>query len=197
MAGWADVSMKLPVKHPAIGVGASFISAAVASHLLLLFGAPSWETDKQVALGLKRAGQMNALFHAPAPQAGTTTVPLANADTLSSRAYLDLSRGPYVLTGVRPKSCSYWSVSVFARNTDVVLIRSDRDTPDRSIDIGLRTPDQRLNERVAGEAVLPSPSGVLLIRCFMRDRMDKAYLATLDAERRQLALRPAATGTVR
>jgi uncharacterized membrane protein len=171
-----------------------FAVFAVATHLVLLWITPSWETDRQVAAGLRRAGGLNILIHAPRARAGATSVPLANPDTLSSRAYLDLSKGPLVLTGVRPDSCSYWSASVFAHNTDAVLVRSDRDSPDRIIALGLRTAAQRFTEPVRDQAVLPSPKGVLLIRCFMRDRMDKAYLAKLDAERRQLTLRPAAGG---
>jgi uncharacterized membrane protein len=118
-------------------------------------------------------------------------VPLANPDTLGSRAYLDLSDGPFVVKGRRPESCTYWSASVFAHDTDTVTVLTDLDTPDRDVSLGIRTPNQRFVQPVGAEAVLPSEKGVLLLRCFMRDRTDAAYLAQLDQERRGLKLLPA------
>lgn len=166
------------------------ISAAVcglAVHLACLFLSPALATDYQIREGLKRGGGWNQLiFNAP-PRAGRTKVPLANADTLGTRAYLNLAEGPLMLEGPVPKSCVYWSASVFAHNTDTALIASDRDFPSGRFRIAIHTKGQ--NAPPADKsAVLPSRKGVLLLRCFMRDREDQAYLKTLDAERRRITL---------
>jgi uncharacterized membrane protein len=177
-----------------IGVIA-FAAAAAATHAVLLFGSPTWATDYQIEQGLKRGGSWNTLIYGKPPRAGTTTVGLASPDTLGARAYLDLSKGPLVLEGLRPVSCAYWSVSVFAHDTDTVLVRSDRELAERRIAIALRTEDQTVAEPVQATAVLPSPKGVLLIRCFMKDRTDKAYVAGLSQEIRGLTMRPAKVGS--
>ena len=177
-----------------IGVTA-FAAAAAATHAALLFGSPIWATDYQIEQGVKRGGSWNRLMYGKPPRAGTTTVGLASPDTLGTRAYLDLSKGPLMLEGLRPESCAYWSVSVFAHDTDAVLVLSDRDLPGRRVAIALRTQDQTVAEPGQATAVLPSPKGVLLIRCFMKDRTDKAYVAGLSQEIRGLTMRPAKVGS--
>ena len=169
----------------------SFVVVGVAVHLALLYGAPYWATDHQISAALKRGARKNVLQHGKVPRAGTTSVPLANPDMLASRAFLDLGKGPMVIEGERPVSCSYWSTSVFAHNTDTVLVKSDRDLPNRHISIGLRLANQSLGEPVDAEAVLPSKTGVVLIRCFMRDRTNADYVAKLTQEIHGLSLRPA------
>jgi uncharacterized membrane protein len=164
---------------------------AVASHVVLLQMIPFLQTDKQIAAGIERGAGINELVQPPVARAGATSVPLANPDTLGSRAYLDLASGPLILTGIRPELCAYWSVSVFAHNTDTVLVKSDREIPSGPFAIGIRRADQTIAEPVELEAVLPSDRGVLLVRCFMRQRDDVAYLANLDAERRSFVLRAA------
>lgn len=170
---------------------AAFVVVGGATHALLLWRSPVWATDYQIDEGMKRGGAWNRLLYGKPPRAGTTSVGLASPDSLGSRAYLDLSKGPLVLEGLRPENCAYWSASVFAHNTDTVLVRSDRDLPQRRITIALRTVDQNVGEPVDDTAVLPSPKGVLLLRCFMRDRTDEAYVAKLSGEIRGLTLRPA------
>ena len=143
-----------------------------AVHFALLWLSPAWATDHQIAEGLKRGARMNVLTYGKPPRAGTTSVPLANPDVLSTRAYLDLSKGPFVIEGLRPESCAYWSASVFAENTDAVLVSSDQQSPDRKISLALRMTSQTVNEPVLSQAVLPSKTAVVLLRCIMRDRVD-------------------------
>ncbi|MBX3482969.1 DUF1254 domain-containing protein [Phenylobacterium sp.] len=173
-----------------IGVIA-FVAAGAATHAVLLFGSPTWATDYQIEQGIKRGGGWNGLIYGKPPRAGTTTVGLANPDTLGTRAYLDLSKGPLIVEGVRPESCAYWSLSVFAHDTDTVLVMSDRELPSGRLAVALRTADQAVAEPVQASAVLPSPKGVLLIRCFMKTRTDAAYVAGLAKEVRAVTMRPA------
>ncbi|ODT86144.1 DUF1254 domain-containing protein [Phenylobacterium sp. SCN 70-31] len=172
-----------------------FLATAVVVGLLvhagLLWAAPRWATDRQIEAGLARGAVWNRLQHSPPPRAGTTSVPLANPDSLTSRAYLDLSKGPLVLEGPLPKACVYWSASLFAHDTRTVFIASDRDYPEGHVRIGFRHAGQ---SPVSDAQDVPSPSrvAVLLIRCFMRDRTDAAYVEALDPARRALVLEPAA-----
>lgn len=167
------------------------VITALVSHVALLQMIPFLQTDKQIEAGIRRGFSINELAQPPAPRAGSTSVPLANPDTLGSRAYLDLASGPLVLSGIRPEGCAYWSVSIFAHNTDTLLVKSDREIPAGPFAIGIRRGEQTITEPVDLETVMPSDRGVLLIRCFMRQREDVAYLASLDAERRTFVLRRA------
>lgn len=170
------------------------ISALVcgfAAHLACVALSPVMATDYQIREGLKRGGAWNELIFNPPPRAGRTKVPLANADTLGTRAYLDLAEGPLLLEGPVPTGCAYWSVSVFAHNTDTVLIASDREFPSGRFKIAIRTARQA-GPAADRTALLPSSKGVLLLRCFMRDREDGAYLKALDIERRRVSLTPIA-----
>ena len=178
---------------------AAFLSALIVSaastHAYTLFSIPYQETDKQIAAGLKMGREINALNHSPPPRAGGTAVPLANADTLSSRAYLNLSKGPMVLEGLRPDLCTYWSASIFAHDTDMVFVLTDSETPDRRISIGMRLEGQSygtsVEDNVDNDVVLPSATAVLLIRCFMSDRTNTKYIADLTGQQKALTMRPA------
>jgi|GEM_PF-2453853 len=170
---------------------ATAVLFGVATHLVFLFGSPYWATDKQIDNWLSRGMAWNTLTFSPIPKAGSTTVPLANPDAFSSRAIIDLKKGPQVLEGPFPPSCTYWSASVFAHNTDTALIMSDRDFPTGLVKIGIARSKADIGENIDAIAVLDSDKAVLLLRCFMRDRTDKAYMATLTEERSKMRVRPA------
>jgi uncharacterized membrane protein len=180
-------------------MGVAFLAALVASaafaRVYTLLSIPYRETDKQIAAGLKMGCEMNVLNHARPPRAGGTAAPLANADTLSSRAYLDLSQGPMALQGLRTDLCAYWSASVFAPNTDTVFVLTDRETPERRISIGMRLKGQSYGATtenlVRHDVILPSATAVLLIRCFMSDRTNTQYISDLTGQQKALTLRPA------
>jgi uncharacterized membrane protein len=171
---------------------AFFVGAA--THAILLFGSPYWATDKQVKDWLSRGRTFNTLTFLPVPKVGVTTVPLANPDAFSSRAFIDLTKGPQILEGPIPPSCTYWSVSIFAHNTNTVLVKSDRDFPSGLVSIGVARRGENLMEKTNAIALLDSNLAVMILRCFMRDRNDAAYMAALDKERRKLVLRPANAG---
>jgi uncharacterized membrane protein len=180
-------------------MGVAFLAALLVSaaftHVDTLLSIPYRETDEQIAAGLKMGREMNVLNHYPPPRAGGTAAPLANADTLSSRAYLDLSLGPMALQGLRPDLFTYWSASVFAHNTDTVFVLTDRETPERRISIGMRLKGQSCGATtenpVGHDAILPSATAVLLIHCFMSDRTNTQYISDLTGQQKALTLRPA------
>lgn len=171
----------------AIAAGMALV-CAVASHWALLVMTPQLATDRQISEGLKRGGEINGLWHNPVATAGSTSVPLANPDSLTSRSYLDLSKGPLVLRGPKPKSCVYWSASIFAHNTDAIYVRSDKDFPGDEITVVIGREDAPIPAGSGDIVKSPSDRAVLLLRCFMRDRTDPAHLAVIDSERRALRL---------
>lgn len=180
--------MKLrALRAPAIAA----VVAGLGTHFALLYGIPVWATDYQFAAAIKRGAKWNTLRHNPVPKAGSTSVPLANPDSFTSSAGIDLSKGSLVLAGPVPKSCAYWSVSVFAHNTDTALIMSDRNFPSGTFRIGIAREKTDIPQPVDAIALLPSDKAFLLLRCFMRDANDAAYMVTLESERRKITLQPA------
>lgn len=167
------------------------VVSAVMVHAALLWGVPNWATDRQLNALAARGANWNSMIHVGVPRAGQTPIPLANPDGFNSRVLIDLAKGPLLVEGPVPKSCVYWSASVFQRNTDVVLIVSERDFPDGHARIGLVREDGRITEPVDHLAKMGSDTGILLLRCFMRDSGDPEHLAQLDAERRLISVRPA------
>ena len=47
----------------------AFVLTAGATHAYTLFATPGWQTDKQIAAGLKMGRTMNTLNHSPPPRA--------------------------------------------------------------------------------------------------------------------------------
>lgn len=134
---------------------------------------PYIATDQLFAQFRDLGREANVLTEPRLRFAERNLVPMDNADTLTRGAMIDLSQGPLVFTATIPElRFEYWSVSVFAHNTDTVLIHSDRDLPQRSIRLLIRTPDQPAVGVYDAEAVLPSEAGYLIVRAIARDRND-------------------------
>jgi len=174
----------------ALTLGTAAASAVVA-HVTLLWGVPNWATDRHLNELAARGSKWNSMIYLDVPKAGQTPIPLANPDGFNSRILIDLAKGPLLVEGSVPKSCVYWSVSVFQRNTDVVLIASERDFPDGHARIGIARKGSVITEAVDFLAEMDSNTGILMIRCFMRDSGDPRHLTQLDTERRLMTARPA------
>jgi uncharacterized membrane protein len=100
-------------------------------------------------------------------------------DLLYSKCVYDVSAGPVRVTTPVPES--YWSMSVYAENTDLVTVVSDRELPEHRLDAVFALPGQATPAGVRVISV-PSARGVALFRALVED---PAQEPRLDALRRQ------------
>ena len=105
-------------------------------------------------------------------------------DLVYSSCVFDISKGP-VLIDVPPVPEAYWSISVFDARTDVMAVRSDRDTGGKPARLALL---QKGGIAPAGyEPVeLGYDTGIALIRILLSDPKD---YAKIDAIRRKATCR--------
>jgi len=155
------------------------------------YAIPYVVTDTLFSTFRERGAQENRLSPTNIRTAKTARVVRDNADTITRSSIIDLSDGPLIFEAEVPTSAEYWSVSLFAHNTDTFFVANDQDIRKQPYRLAIRTAGQTVPAGVAdAEAVSPTRFAFLLIRSTMRDRNDKASVDTLLAETRLASLRP-------
>ena len=109
------------MKRALVWTGASVL-ITVLFHLLTVAVYPYY-----VMMRLKRSNRaaINSVFHAPRVTARSRDVVRPSPDLLYSACGFDLSEGPLVVAAPVPQG-TYWSVSMFAANTDNFFVVNDR-----------------------------------------------------------------------
>jgi uncharacterized membrane protein len=153
------------------------LGAALASHAAGLVLVPRAIFTSVVGKPFEGRGT-NQLGHRELPKPGMGAWG-PSPDLLYSKCVYDVSAGPVRVTTPVPES--YWSMSVYAANTDIVAVVNDRELPEHRLDAvfalrGQATP--------AGVRVIevPSARGVAFFRSLVSD---PAQEAPLDALRRE------------
>lgn len=144
---------------------------------------PYLATDRLFA-GMEKAGaRTNVLGKPVVRKASGNLVPMANADMLVRSAMLDLSDGPLRFMGTPPgKLAEYWSVSVFAHNTDTLFVLNDSHVPPgKPVVVQIRLGHHPAPEPGVHDVILPSARGFLLVRPTMANREDATTVAALAA----------------
>lgn len=176
----------------ALAIGAAGFAAG---WFVALDRIPYIATDRMFA-GMRASGfETNVLRPPRLRGAKRNLVPMDNADTLTRAAILDLSAGPLLFTATPPgDAAEYWSVSVFAHNTDTVFVRNDTEIgAGGTFRLGIRLRDQAMPPGAAdAEAVLPSETGFLIVRATMTDRTDAKGVERLKAALEDHTLNPVA-----
>jgi uncharacterized membrane protein len=157
-----------------------------------LWQIPYRMTDMLFARMEQAGARPNVLGKPVMRHAKGNIVPMANADTLVRSAMLDLSDGPLRFTATPPRGLvDYWSVSVFAHNTDTLFVLNDTQVPEgERVTIQLRLADQPAPDPGVRDVVLPSARGFLLVRPTMPDRENPAAVAALAAALAEHRLEP-------
>jgi hypothetical protein len=114
-----------------------------------------------------------------------------NADTVTQAATIDLAKGPMLFETNVPADAVYWSVSLFAHNTDTYFVASDRDLKPGPLRLLIRRPDQTTSATYDREAVSPSRFSYMIIRYTMPDRNDVAGVEAIKARQAASKLSPA------
>jgi uncharacterized membrane protein len=168
-------------------------SGFAAGWHVMLWQIPTRVTDHLFARMASAGAQTNVLGKPVMRYAKGNIVPMANADTLVRSAMLDLSQGPLRFTATPPRELvDYWSVSVFAHNTDTLFVLNDTQVaPGERVAVQLRLADQPAPGPGVHDVVLPSARGFLLVRPTMPDRENPAAVAALAQALGEHRLEPA------
>lgn len=164
-----------------------------AGHAGWLWYVPQWETKKAVDRIYKRRGSwsLNQFGHGVLRVAGTDTVQRDNPDTVTSFAVYDVAAKPVRIHCAVPATDNYWSLSLFAWNTDNFYTVNDRNAPAKEFDVVVIRRGAAYAKQ-PGEVVVESPSGkgIALIRMIVSDRENKEELARLAVEQKKTTLTP-------
>lgn len=166
----------------------TLLVTAVLVHLLAVWAAP--RVIMYVLMHGPTAQKMNMHNQAAFPEAVTAksrTVVMPSPDMLYSVCAFGLKAGP-VRVRAAPVLAHYWSVALYAANSDNFFVRNDRQTQGRSVDLWLVAPggDPQQKQPPAGTEVVVSPSstGFLLMRVLTTDY--QAEKAVVEPARRTL-----------
>ena len=173
----------------AVAALAAFLVAACAGWAATLHWIPYKATDDLWNRFLSMAMRENQLTAPLVRSARRNSVPMDNADTMTRATVFNLSDGPVLFSADVPGDIEYWSVSLFAHNTDVFFVANDQDTGPGPYRLLIRREGQAASAPSDDVAVSPSERGFLIIRAVMRDRNDPAAIAKLksDVARSELA----------
>lgn len=160
---------------------AAGLIGAAAGWLLAIERIPYLMTDTLFERMEASGARPNVLGKAVMRYAKGNIVPMANADILARSAILDLSNGPLEFTATPPRGLvDYWSVSVFAHNTDTLFVLNDTQVPEgEGVTVRLRLAGQPAAGPDVHDVVLPSARGFLLVRPTMPDRENPEAVAAL------------------
>ena len=133
---------------------------------------------------IAKAGGPNHFTHAPLATAASRAIVRPSPDLAYSSCPFDLSRGPLLIDAV-PVLAPYWSLSIFDRHTNVVLVRNGMKAKYKPFRVAVLAAGQAAP---AGyEAVhVDGTSGIALIRILIDDR---ARFPVIDEERRATSCR--------
>jgi uncharacterized membrane protein len=109
----------------------------------------------------------NTFHHGRAPSHKSRQIVMPSPDLVYSSCVYDLAKGDLVISGKLPPDGHYWSLSLYAHNTDNYFVLNDRELPARSFSITLSRKSRR-----AGGIESPTRTGIALIRMIQRRQDD-------------------------
>jgi uncharacterized membrane protein len=148
-------------------------TTAILVHLAAVWAAP--RLIMQVLMHGPMAKAMNMQNQAAFPPPVTAlsrTVVMPSPDLLYSVCVFDVAAGP-VRISANPNLKSYWSIALYAANSDNFFVINDRKSGDRPVDIWLVSGGGTANAGPipvgAQVVVAPSKTGFLLMRVLTGD----------------------------
>ncbi len=171
----------------------TLITTAILVHLAAVWAAP--RLIMQVLMHGPMAQSMNMQNQAAFPPpvtAASRTVVMPSPDLLYSVCVFDLTAGP-VRISANPQLKSYWSIALYAANSDNFFVINDRKMDGQAVDLWLVSETGTSDARPipftipAGAQVVVSPSktGFLLMRVLTGDY--EAEKHRIEPARRTLA----------
>jgi uncharacterized membrane protein len=171
----------------------TLIATAILVHIAAVWAAP--RLIMQVLMHGPMAKTMNMQNQAAFPPpvtAASRTVVMPSPDLLYSVCVFDMTAGP-VRISANPKLQSYWSIALYAANSDNFFVINDRKADGRPVDLWLvseaGTSDARPIPAAAQVVVSPSKTGFLLMRVLTGDY--ETEKTVIEPARRTLTCSPA------
>ena len=156
--------------------GAITLLLAATLHLCAMYALPRMVTHRLLDRVFNSSQnwakeKVNRLFHATLRAPGTDKIPIDNPDTMTSFGFYDLSKGPVRVHCAKPTAGNYWSLSLYAWNTDNYFVINDKQVDGNTIDVVIVHKGQKYIA-LPGEKVVESPDkkGIILNRIIVRDR---------------------------
>ncbi len=173
--------------------GLTLITTAVLVHLAMIWAAP--RLIMRVLMYGPVAQTMNMQNQAAFPPpvtASSRTVVMPSPDMLYSVCVFDVSARPLRIQA-NPALASYWSIALYAANSDNFFVINDRNAANKPVDLWLVSEggNAQAGGVPAGSRVVVAPSrtGFLLMRVLTGDYA--AEKAVVEPARRTLSCTPA------
>jgi len=164
---------------------------ATALHFIGIWYLPNYITEQTVEDIFKRRGnrQVNQIRYGELRSAGTDTVVRDNPDTVTSFAVYDVSEKPILIQCVIPDKDNYWSLSLFAWNTDNFFVVNDRTAKSKAFEFVIVKAGSKYQKQGQEEIVIsPTNKGILIIRMIVTNREDKEELSQLAEVQKQTTM---------
>lgn len=125
---------------------------------------------------------LNGALHAPPVTAQSRSIVMPSPDMLYSVCTFDVSKGSLRISA-HPGLSTYWSIALYAANSDNFYVQNDRHAPGQAVSLTLVS---RHSPEAAkpGVVIAPTDTGVLLMRVLTGNY--EAEKAVLEPARRTL-----------
>lgn len=166
-------------------IAAAVVAAAVV-HLVVLYAVP-WLVMGAAMRGVTGGAGANTAVFPPRADETSRTIVRPSPDLLYAACVYDLSERPLRIRAKLPRG-TYWSISMFAANTDNFFKLNDREVGAPRLDLVLALPGTGVD--LPGDARLveaPTTRGIILTRTLVDD---ERRLAELDRARRLFVCEP-------
>jgi uncharacterized membrane protein len=139
----------------------------------------------------RQGGGWNTALYGPRADETSRAVVRPSPDLLYSICVFDVADGPVRVTADVPRD-TYWSVSMFAANTDNFFVLNDRQATESRVDLVVAAPGTTVELPQGTQRVdAPSRRGIILSRTLVSD---ESRAGELDAARRRFSCGPLAKG---
>ncbi len=119
--------------------------------------------------------------------ASSRTIVAPNPDLLYAMCLLDLRKGP-VQVSANPQLASYWSIALYASNSDNYFVLNDQAAAGKPVSLWVTATPASTAPTGAQQVVSPTDTTLLLMRVLVSDVTKN--LERLDAARRTLQCQP-------
>lgn len=156
---------------------------------------PTIATDLLWRQFLAGSSRINVLNRPRLRSAKRNLVVMDNADTVTRSVIYDLSRGPLLFEAEVPGDMEYWSVAVYAHNTDTLFVANDQDTGAGPFRLVISRSGE--NAQIGTDRVVVSPTerGFLILRGVVRDRTNPTEVEQTIARMAKARISPSRGGT--
>src|SRR5579864_746497 len=174
----------MPMREVAFWVALTLIEAVIL-HLAIIWFSPRLVSRLSARKLLKFAGRWNILGYRGLPLAGRQGL-TTNPDMVTAFGIYDVSHGPVRIACAIPHWDSYWSISLYAWNTENFCVINDRTARSAQFDLVIVSRKSRYQSSQREEVIFsPTKKGIVLVRMLIRDRDDPEELARVEAVMRK------------